>query len=159
MKRNIMITGFDDKLIENVARSLADNLSLYYLSIPELTLYYANRPDKAAVLKEGGIKLYEKYVNIAVKDAVEFESMVAAGDFKDFKTSHLESLKDTALIIFLGESYSSLMRRGVNITKDVANYSRYKYKYGYDIYIKADGMGKYKIIDMITKAITSYYGG
>lgn len=41
MKRNILITGFDNKLTENVARELADCLSLYYLSIPDLTLYYA----------------------------------------------------------------------------------------------------------------------
>ena len=83
MKRNILITGFDNKLTENVARELADCLSLYYLSIPDLTLYYANRASKEVVLKEGGNKLYEKYVNIAVKDAVEFESMVAAADFTD----------------------------------------------------------------------------
>ena len=46
MKRNILITGFDNKLTENVARELADCLSLYYLSIPDLTLYYANRASK-----------------------------------------------------------------------------------------------------------------
>ena len=89
MKRNILITGFDNKLTENVARELADCLSLYYLSIPDLTLYYANRASKEVVLKEGGNKLYEKYVNIAVKDAVEFESMVAAADFTDLKLTHI----------------------------------------------------------------------
>ena len=150
MKRNILITGFDNKLTENVARELADCLSLYYLSIPDLTLYYANRASKEVVLKEGGNKLYEKYVNIAVKDAVEFESMVAAADFTDLKLT---------LIVFLGESFTTLQKHGVKILKDVANHSRYKYKYGYDVYVNADAVRKKDLTEVILKEITSYYGG
>ncbi len=159
MKRNIIITGFDVSLSEAVAREIADGLNLYYLSIPDLTLYYANRESKAVVLKEGGNKLYDKYVNIAVKDAMEFESMVAAGDFIDFKVSHLEALKETALIVFLGESHGTLTKRGVKIPEGVANYSRYKYKYGYDIFINADSISRKKLNETILQAITSYYGG
>ena len=154
MKRNILITGFDNKLTENVARELADCLSLYYLSIPDLTLYYANRASK-----EGGNKLYEKYVNIAVKDAVEFESMVAAADFTDLKLTHIKALEDTALIVFLGESFTTLQKHGVKILKDVANHSRYKYKYGYDVYVNADAVRKKDLTEVILKEITSYYGG
>ena len=153
MKRNILITGFDNKLTENVARELADCLSLYYLSIPDLTLYYANRATKEVVLKEGGNKLYEKYVNIAVKDAVEFE------DFTDLKLTHIKALEDTALIVFLGESFTTLQKHGVKILKDVANHSRYKYKYGYDVYVNADAVRKKDLTEVILKEITSYYGG
>lgn len=159
MKRNIIITGFDVSLSETVAREIADGLNLYYLSIPDLTLYYANRASKAVVLKEGGNKLYDKYVNIAVKDALEFESMVAAGDFIDFKVAHLDALKETALIVFLGESHTTLTKRGVKIPEGVANYSRYKYKYGYDIFVNADAIGRKKLNETILQAITSYYGG
>ena len=159
MKRNILITGFDNKLTENVARELADCLSLYYLSIPDLTLYYANRASKEVVLKEGGNKLYEKYVNIAVKDAVEFESMVAAADFTDLKLTHIKALEDTTLIVFLGESFTTLQKHGVKILKDVANHSRYKYKYGYDVYVNADAVRKKDLTEVILKEITSYYGG
>lgn len=159
MKRNIIITGFDVKLSEAVAREIADGLNLYYLSIPDLTLYYANRASKEVVLKEGGNKLYDKYVNIAVKDALEFESMVAAGDFVDFKVTHLAALKETALIVFLGESHGTLMRHGVNITEDVANYSKYKYKYGYDIYMNVDTIKKSKLTDSVLNEISVYYGG
>ena len=143
MKRNILITGFDNKLTENVARELADCLSLYYLSIPDLTLYYANRASK----------------NIAVKDAVEFESMVAAADFTDLKLTHIKALEDTALIVFLGESFTTLQKHGVKILKDVANHSRYKYKYGYDVYVNADAVRKKDLTEVILKEITSYYGG
>lgn len=159
MKRNILITGFDNALTESVAKEIADALSLYYLSLPDLTLYYANRPSKAVVLKEGGNKLYEKYVNIAVKDAVEFESMVAAADFTDLKMSHIYALKDTALVIFLGESYKTLKKHGVKISENVANYSRYKYKYGYDIYVNADAVGRKNLATRIMDGITRYYGG
>ena len=129
------------------------------LSIPDLTLYYANRASKEVVLKEGGNKLYEKYVNIAVKDAVEFESMVAAADFTDLKLTHIKALEDTALIVFLGESFTTLQKHGVKILKDVANHSRYKYKYGYDVYVNADAVRKKDLTEVILKEITSYYGG
>jgi Glutamate 5-kinase len=151
MKRNILITGFDTQLNEAVAREIADGLGLYYLSLPELILYYANRSSKEIVIKEGGKLLYEKYVNIAVKDAVEFESMVAAGSFSDFGTKHLQSLKETALIVFLGEAYSSLSRRGIKISADIANRSRYKYKYGYDVFINVDTVKKAELTSEVLK--------
>ena len=85
--------------------------------------------------------------------------MVAALDFTDLKLTHIKALEDTALIIFLGESYSPLQKHGVKISKDIANHSRYKYKYGYDVFVNADAVRKKDLTEFILKEITSYYGG
>lgn len=47
----------------------------------------------------------------------------------------------------------------MKILKDVANHSRYKYKYGYDVYVNADAVRKKDLTEVILKEITSYYGG
>ena len=85
--------------------------------------------------------------------------MVAAADFTDLKLTHIKALEDTALIVFLGESFTTLQKHGVKILKDVANHSRYKYKYGYDVYVNADAVRKKDLTEVILEEITSYYGG
>ena len=91
---------------------------------------------------------------------IDYDGIIPyAADFTDLKLTHIKALEDTALIVFLGESFTTLQKHGVKILKDVANHSRYKYKYGYDVYVNADAVRKKDLTEVILKEITSYYGG
>lgn len=159
MKRNIIITGFDEKLSESIACALADRLSMYYLSVGALALYHANRETREMIIAEGGTYQYEKFFDAAIKDALEFEGTVGAVDFADLNPRQIEDLKKNSFIIFIGFSYSALVKRGIEIKESLCNFSRYKYKNVYDLFLYGDAAAKEKPIQKILDGITSYYGG
>lgn len=159
MKRNIIITGFDLKLSDKVAKDVADRLSMFYLSFADLALYHANRKTAEEVYEEGGSALYQKFFSMAVNDALEYDNMVGSVDFLDINGHQLDALKETALVVFLGKPVSSLKNNGILCLDDSANYSRYRYKNSYDIYVNADKTRAKELEKIILDRIYLYFGG
>lgn len=134
MKKNIAFIGCDLKLCDEAAQKFSDCTDRYFLSIEGLCCYYACKPSKQDVVNLLGIDLFNKFFAKAISDAIEYENTTLSINVLDMDILWLEKLKQSAVMILLGNSKAELLKLGA----DKQGYVRQRYKKFYDIYINAD---------------------